>query len=78
MDQPTTLLVAIVLLSAGGLLIVSYIARRRRQQRPFDSPITPSSEGVKLCPHCATENLWSESRCVRCGRTLPDFARGPW
>ncbi len=78
MDQATTLLIAIVLVCAGGLLLVSYLARARSRQRPIDSPITPSSEGVKLCPHCATENLWSEARCVGCGRTLPDAARGPW
>lgn len=78
MDQATTLLIAMVLACAGGLLIVSYLARGRRRQRPTESPITPSSEGVKLCPHCATENLWSEARCVNCGRSLPDAVRGNW
>ena len=80
MDQQ---LLPLALMVATGVGILSSLAilRRRRhagEDAGRESPFAASREGVKLCPSCATENLWSDSRCVRCGRKLPDAQLGTW
>ncbi|MCU0483170.1 MAG: hypothetical protein MUC54_02690 [Chloroflexi bacterium] len=80
MDQQQ-LLFALLLAAGTGLLALLLILRRSRLAREDsdrESPIAASREGVKLCPSCATENLWSDSQCVRCGRRLPDAQRSVW
>lgn len=81
MDQQQLLLLA--LLGAVGIAVLALLIRVGRQRGERDdaereSPIAMSSEGVKLCPHCATENLWMDTRCVGCGRPLPDAQRRAW
>ena len=81
MDQQQLLLLALLVTAGVGMLALLAIMRRHRhtgEEANRESPIAASREGVKLCPSCATENLWSESRCVRCGRKLPDAQRAVW
>lgn len=76
----------LLLLALGAAALVGVVAQLLRLARQRDerddaareSPIAMSSEGVKLCPHCATENLWTETRCVGCGRRLPDAPPASW
>jgi hypothetical protein len=80
-DQQQLLLVALIAAAAVGLLaVVVHVARERgeREEAERDSPIAMSSEGVKLCPHCAADNLWTDTRCIGCGRPLPDAQRRAW
>jgi hypothetical protein len=81
MDQPQLLLLA--LLAAAGIALIALLVRVWGQRRddapgPSESPIAMSSEGMKLCPRCAAENLWSDSTCVGCGRKLPDAPPRAW
>lgn len=81
MDQQQLLVVALLVAAGVVALAMLAILRRRRiadEDASRESPIAASREGVKLCPSCATENLWSDSRCVRCGRKLPDAQRAVW
>jgi len=81
MDEQQLLLLALLLAAGVGVLSLIAIFRRQRHAREDasrESPIAASREGVKLCPACATENLWTDSRCVRCGRKLPDAQRAVW
>jgi hypothetical protein len=80
MDQPT-LLAALLVASGVGILALLLVLRRQRREREDEtreSPIAMSSEGIKLCPSCATENLWTDTRCVSCGRHLPDAPPRAW
>ena len=76
-------LLLVALLGACGVACVALLVRIRRERGEHEdetreSPIAMASEGVKLCPHCATENLWTDTRCVRCGRHLPDAPPRAW
>ncbi len=80
MDLPFLLL---ALLAASIVALVALLVRigRERGERADatrESPIAMSSEGVKLCPSCATENLWTDTRCVACGKHLPDAQAQGW
>jgi hypothetical protein len=80
-DQQQLLLAALFAAAIVGLLaVVVHVAGERgeRENAERDSPIAMSSEGVKLCPHCAVENLWTDTRCIGCGRPLPDAQRRAW
>lgn len=80
MDQQL-LLAALLVASIVGLLAALLVLRRQRREREDESresPIAMSSEGIKLCPSCATENLWTDTRCVACGRHLPDAPPRAW
>ncbi|MBP1705786.1 MAG: hypothetical protein H6Q36_1525 [Chloroflexi bacterium] len=79
MDQQ--LLLALIIAAGVGVLASLAILHRRRRDSADasrESPIAAPREGVKLCPSCAAENLWTDSRCVRCGRKLPDAQRAVW
>jgi hypothetical protein len=81
MDQQQLLLVALIAAAAVGLLaVVVRVWGQRRERTPEgrESPIAMSSEGIKLCPRCATENLWTDTSCVGCGRKLPDAPPRAW
>lgn len=78
-----TSVLLLALLGAAGIAILALLIRVARERGERDdeareSPIAMSSEGVKLCPHCAMENLWTETRCVRCGKHLPDAPPRAW
>lgn len=78
-----TQLLLLALLGACGLAILALLVRVGRERREHEeetreSPIAMSSEGVKLCPSCATENLWTDTRCVGCGKHLPDAPPRAW
>jgi hypothetical protein len=80
MDQQLLLL---ALLGVCAIAMISLFARVRRERIEKDdatreSPIAMSSEGVKLCPSCATENLWMDARCVQCGKHLSDAQARAW
>jgi hypothetical protein len=80
-DEQQLLLVALLGAAAVGLLAVVvhlWRARSEQEEADRDSPIAMSSEGVKLCRHCAAENLWTDTRCIGCGRPLPDAQRRAW
>ena len=75
MEQSQGLL---VLVAAATLGIVATLAILRRQRKEaeaasatHDSPFAASTEGEKRCPHCGMGNLWTDARCVSCGRPLP-------
>lgn len=83
MADPQVQLLAIALLIAVGVAMLALLVRVRRERHEredasADSPIAMSSEGMKLCPSCATENLWTDSTCVACGRRLRDAPRRTW
>jgi hypothetical protein len=80
MDQE---LLLVALLGACAVAFLALLIRIRREQGESDdstreSPIAMSSEGVKLCPSCAMENLWTDTRCLRCGKHLPDAQARAW
>ncbi len=80
MDQQLLLL---GLLGASAAAMLALLLRIRRERGEHDDvtrdrPIAMSSEGVKLCPSCATENIWTARRCVRCGKPLPDAQTQAW
>jgi hypothetical protein len=64
------------LIAAASLGIVATLLILRRQRRdaeaatPRESQFAVSTEGEKICPHCGMGNLWTDSRCVSCGRAL--------
>lgn len=74
MDMPFLLLALLGASIVAILALLVRIGRERgdREDAERESPIAMSSEGVKLCPSCATENLWMDTSCVACGRRLPD------
>ncbi len=80
MDQQLLLVALLVACGVGILATILVLGRQRREREETtrDSPIAMSSEGVKLCPHCAAENLWTDTRCVSCGRPLPDAPPRTW
>ncbi|HYN48589.1 MAG TPA: hypothetical protein VER83_06955 [Candidatus Nanopelagicales bacterium] len=61
-----------------GLLLHLRRERRERTEATRESPIAMSSEGQKLCPSCATANMWTDTRCVGCGRRLPEDRPRAW
>jgi hypothetical protein len=80
MDQQ---LLLVALLCSCAIAFLALLVRIRREQgeqatATRESPIAMSSEGVKLCPSCATENLWTDTRCLRCGKPLPDAQLRAW
>lgn len=80
MDQQL-LVAALLIACAVGILADLVVLRRQRRDREDatrESPIAMSSEGVKLCPHCAAENMWTDTTCVSCGRHLPDAPPRAW
>lgn len=83
MADPQVQLLAFALLVAAGVAMLALLVRVRRERREHEeetseSPIAMSSEGMKLCPGCATENLWTDTTCVACGRRLRDAPRRTW
>jgi hypothetical protein len=79
--EPQLLLLALLGASAVAMLaLLLRISRERgaRDDATRESPIAMSSEGIKLCPSCATENLWTDARCVGCGKPLPDAQTQAW
>jgi hypothetical protein len=80
MDQQL-LLAALLVASLVGFLAALLVLRRQRREREDEtreSPIAMSSEGMKLCPHCAAENMWTDTSCVVCRRHLPDAPPRTW
>ena len=80
MDQELLLaaLAGACVVAIVALLLVMRRERAERADAARESPIAMSSEGVKLCPHCAAENMWTDTRCVSCGRHLPDAPPRTW
>jgi hypothetical protein len=80
MDTSTLLILLLVAcaVAALGLLVRMRRVRGERDDATRESPIAMSSEGVKLCPSCAMENLWMDTRCVGCGKRLPDAQPRAW
>ncbi len=80
MDQSLLLLALLgaSAVAAGALLVRIRRERIERDDAARESPIAMSSEGVKLCPSCAMENLWTDTRCVGCGKRLPDSPPRAW
>lgn len=71
MDQ--TVLFALVGAATIGILAVLLILRRVRNteaEAARESPFAVSTEGMKVCPRCARENLWTDAKCLYCGATL--------
>lgn len=74
MEQTQVLLGLIVAASLGIVATLIILRRQRREAEaalPHESPFAASTEGEKRCPHCGMGNLWTDARCVSCGRPLP-------
>jgi hypothetical protein len=70
MDQLPAL--ALIGVAAVGLVAVLLIVRRDREEAvERESPFAPSTEGEKICPNCRMGNLWTDAKCVACGKPLP-------
>lgn len=62
-------LLLLVVAAAVGLLaaIVILIRQsRERQESERESPFGTSTEGMKVCPRCGRQNLWTDATCVYC------------
>ena len=57
--------------SAAVAGILASLSILRRDQVKPESPFAASTEGAKRCPKCGMGNLWTDSRCVSCGASLP-------
>jgi hypothetical protein len=79
-DQQLLLLALLGACAVAMLALLLHLGRERRErdEATRESPIAMSSEGVKLCPACAVENLWTDTRCVGCGRQLPADRPRAW
>ena len=72
MNLAVELLLVIAAAMTGLLAILTALIRERRLlSAPGDLPFAASTEGEKRCPHCGMGNLWTDARCVSCGRPLP-------
>jgi hypothetical protein len=73
--EQTQILMALIGAASLGVLATLVILRRQRREaeaaNPQNSPFAASTEGEKRCPHCGMGNLWTDVRCVSCGRRLP-------
>jgi hypothetical protein len=70
MDQLPAL--ALIGVAAVGLVAVLLIVRRDRAEAvERESPFATSTEGEKVCPNCLMGNLWTDAKCVSCGKPLP-------
>ncbi len=80
MDQQSLLLALLGACAVAILALLLHLRRERRQRTEAtrESPIAMSSEGQKLCPSCATANLATDTRCVGCGRQLPEDRPRAW
>ncbi len=80
MELSLLLLLLLVACGVAGMGLFVRIRRLRgeREDEARESPIAMSSEGVKLCPSCAMENLWTDTRCIGCGKRLPDAPPRAW
>ncbi len=71
MDQ--TPLFLLVLAAAAGLLAVIVIRFRQaheRRETEREDPLGTSTEGMKVCPRCGGQNLWTEATCIYCRARL--------
>ena len=80
MDQQLLLFLLVGTCAVAMVALLLQLRRERREEGDAtrESPIAMSSEGQKLCPSCATPNLWTDSRCVGCGRQLPAERPRAW
>ncbi len=80
MDQQFLLLALLGACAVAMLALLVRLGRQRRERNEAtrESPIAMSSEGQKLCPSCATANLWTDTRCVGCGHLLPADRPRAW
>jgi hypothetical protein len=73
MEQTQVLLALIGAAGVGTLAALVIVRRQRRDTEatmPQSSPFAVSTEGEKRCPHCGMGNMWTDARCVSCGRPL--------
>ena len=71
MDQ--TPLFLLVVAAAGGILAVIVILLRQSRERheaEREDPLGTSTEGMKVCPRCGGQNLWTEATCIYCRARL--------
>ncbi len=71
MDQTT--LTILFVAAVVGLFAVILILRRERHEiedETRESPFAASTEGMKVCPKCHRENLWTETHCLYCHSPL--------
>ncbi len=69
-----TLITGLLVACAVGIGAVLLILRRQRSDEAVasgESPFAASSEGMKVCPRCARQNLWTDATCIYCGAKLP-------
>ena len=73
--EPSQILFALVAAATLGILATLVILRRERREAeaaaPHENRFAASTEGEKRCPHCGMGNLWTDARCVSCGKPLP-------
>jgi hypothetical protein len=73
--EQTQILLALIGAAGIGILATLVILRRQRRDTqamtPQRSQFAVSTEGEKRCPHCGMGNMWTDARCVSCGKPLP-------
>ena len=67
MDQNFLLL--LVGAAIVGLVALALIVRRQRGEdadATRENPLGTSTEGMKVCPKCGGQNLWTDKTCIYC------------
>ena len=71
--EPNFLLLLVVAAVVGLLATSLILFRGARDEREAhrENPFATSTEGMKICPHCGADNLWTAATCVACKGRLP-------
>ena len=71
MDQNVLLaLVVVAAIGLGAAILILRRVNREEAEAGRESPFGTSTEGMKVCPHCGGQNLWSDATCVYCQKPL--------
>jgi hypothetical protein len=72
--ESSQVLLGLIAAATVGILSTFLILRRERKEAeaaaPHESQFAVSTEGEKRCPNCGMGNLWTDARCVSCGKPL--------
>lgn len=72
--EPGPVLLGLIGAAILGMVATLLIIRRERKDveatAPHDSQFAVSTEGEKRCPHCGMGNMWTDARCISCGKPL--------
>jgi hypothetical protein len=73
--EPSQVVLGLIAAAILGIVATLLILRRERKDAeaaaPQNNRFATSTEGERRCPHCGMGNLWSDARCISCGKPLP-------